>query len=299
MSLMDNIKNHINNNKVKYGIGGAAAAGIGAGTLLANNKNIVGNTIDQALYNAGVYGARGVDKFGNAIGVPTLSNGLPNVSPEEQEAANRMYNMELPNVIRPEVGQILGASKEFIHESSGLMESILMESILMDKIVNILNESVNMNSPKNRNTFFRRAIRLAPEHSLPQNAGFIGGGVGTVVGAGLGSAIPLDTENSEGETEDSNVPEAVGAIAGALYGANKFNKPAAKQAMANMKTDLYSTKIINRVAGNSTDPLSTQDRIKVLTASRLVAGRKAAMAARKRALDAQPDPTIIPPVQIG
>lgn len=290
MSLMDNIKNHINNNKVKYGIGGAAAAGIGAGTLLANNKNIVGNTIDQALYNAGVYGARGVDKFGNAIGVPTLSNGLPNVSPEEQEAANRMYNMELPNVLRPEVGQILGASKEFIHES---------ESVLMDKIVNILNESVNMNSPKNRNTFFRRAVRLAPEHSLPQNAGFIGGGVGTVVGAGLGSTVPLDTENSDGEIEDSNVPEAVGAIAGALYGANKFNKPAAKQAMANMKTDLHSTKIINRVAGNSTDPLSTQDRIKVLTASRLVAGRKAAIAARKRALDAQPEPTIIPPVQIG
>lgn len=290
MSLMDNIKNHINNNKVKYGIGGAAAAGIGAGTLLANNKNIVGNTIDQALYNAGVYGARGVDKFGNAIGVPTLSNGLPNVSPEEQEAANRMYNMELPNVIRPEVGQILGASKEFIHES---------ESVLMDKIVNILNESVNMNSPKNRNTFFRRAVRLAPEHSLPQNAGFIGGGVGTVVGAGLGSTVPLDTENSDGEIEDSNVPEAVGAIAGALYGANKFNKQAAKQAMANMKTDLHSTKIINRVVGNSTDPLSTQDRIKVLTASRLVAGRKAAIAARKRALDAQPEPTIIPPVQIG
>lgn len=290
MSLMDNIKNHINNNKVKYGIGGAAAAGIGAGTLLANNKNNVGNTIDQALYNAGAYGARGVDKFGNAIGVPTLSNGLPNVSPEEQEAVNRMYNMELPNVLRPEVGHILGASKEFIHES---------ESGLMDKIVNILNESVNMNSPKNRNTFFRRAVRLAPEHSLPQNAGFIGGGVGTVVGAGLGSTIPLDTENSEGEIEDSNVPEAVGAIAGALYGANKFNKPAAKQAMANMKTDLHSTKIINRVAGNSTAPLSTQDRIKVLTASRLVAGRKAAMAARKRALDAQPEPTIIPPVQIG
>lgn len=289
MSLMDNIKNHINNNKVKYGIGGAAAAGIGAGTLLANNKNIVGNTIDQALYNARVYGARGVDKFGNAIGVPTLSNGLPNVSPEEQEAANRMYNMELPNVIRPEVGQILGASKEFIHESSGLM----------DKIVNILNESVNMNSPKNRNTFFRRAVRLAPEHSLPQNAGFIGGGVGTVVGAGLGSTVPLDTENSDGEIEDSNVPEAVGAIAGALYGANKFNKPAAKQAMANMKTDLHSTKIINRVASNSTDPLSTQDRIKVITASRMVAGRKAAIAARKRALDAQPEPTIIPPVQIG
>ena len=289
MSLMDNIKNHINNNKVKYGIGGAAAAGIGAGTLLANNKNNVGNTIDQALYNAGVYGARGVDKFGNAIGVPTLSNGLPNVSPEEQEAANRMYNMELPNVIRPEVGQILGASKEFIHESSGLM----------DKIVNILNESVNMNSPKNRNTFFRRAVRLAPEHSLPQNAGFIGGGVGTVVGAGLGSTVPLDTENSDGEIEDSNVPEAVGAIAGALYGANKFNKPAAKQAMANMKTDLHSTKIINRVASNSTDPLSTQDRIKVITASRMVAGRKAAIAARKRALDAQPEPTIIPPVQIG
>ena len=289
MSLMDNIKNHINNNKVKYGIGGAAAAGIGAGTLLANNKNIVGNTIDQALYNAGVYGARGVDKFGNAIGVPTLSNGLPNVSPEEQEAANRMYNMELPNVIRPEVGQILGASKEFIHESSGLM----------DKIVNILNESVNMNSPKNRNTFFRRAVRLAPEHSLPQNAGFIGGGVGTVVGAGLGSTVPLDTENSDGEIEDSNVPEAVGAIAGALYGANKFNKPAAKQAMANMKTDLHSTKIINKITSNSTDPLSTQDRIKVITASRMVAGRKAAIAARKRALDAQPEPTIIPPVQIG
>lgn len=291
MSIMDNIKNHIQNNKVKYGVTGAGVAGIGAGTLLANNHNTVSNNVEQALYNAGAYGARGIDKFGNAIGIPTLSNGLPNVSPEEQEAANRLYNMNLPDTIRPEVGQLLNSSKDFIHEST--------QSGLMDKIVTVLNESINMNNPNTRNKFFRRAIKLAPEYSLPQNAGFIGGGVGTVVGAGLGSTIPLDTENSNGDMEDSNVPEAVGAIAGALYGANKFNKPAAKQAMANMKTDLHSAKVLNRVTGNSDAPLSTQERLKVVAAGRIVAARKAADAARKRAIDAQPNPTIVPSVQIG
>jgi len=129
MSIMDNIKNHIQNNKVKYGVTGAGVAGIGAGTLLANNHNTVSNNVEQALYNAGAYGARGIDKFGNAIGIPTLSNGLPNVSPEEQEAANRLYNMNLPDAIRPEVGQLLNSSKDFIHEStqSGLMDKTKLE----------------------------------------------------------------------------------------------------------------------------------------------------------------------------
>lgn len=289
MPLLDNIKSHIQANRGKYG----TAAGIGAGVAATKmiDPNTLSNGVDQALYNAGVYGARGINVVGNAVGVPTLSNGLPNVSQAEQDAVNKFYNYNLPEQIRPEVGTLLNASKEYINESS-----------LMDKIIDILNESVNMNSTSNRNKFFRRAVKLTPEYSQGKNAGFIGGGVGSVVGAGLGSTLPvseINTDDGIPSIDESNVPEAVGAVLGGIVGATKMNNPKVKQAMGNLKTDLVSAKILNRVTGNSTEPLSNQDRSKVFTAARMVAAKKAADAARKRALDAQPNPVIIPPVQIS
>ena len=290
MPLLDNIKSHIQANRGKYG----TAAGIGAGVAATKmiDPNTLSNGVDQALYNAGVYGARGINAIGNTVGVPTLSNGLPNVSQAEQDAVNKFYNYNLPEQIRPEVGTLLNASKEYINESS-----------LMDKIIGILNESINMNSTTNRNKFFRRAVKLTPEYSQNKNAGFIGGGVGSVVGAGIGSTLPVNElntdENGIPSTEESNVPEAVGAVLGGIAGAAKMNNPKVKQAMGNLKTDLVSAKILNRVTGNSTEPLSNQDRSKVFTAARMVAVKKAADAARKRALDAQPNPVIIPPVQIA
>lgn len=289
MPLLDNIKSHIQANRGKYG----TAAGIGAGVAATKmiDPNTLSNGVDQALYNAGVYGARGINAIGNTVGVPTLSNGLPNVSQAEQDAVNKFYNYNLPEQIRPEVGTLLNASKEYINESS-----------LMDKIVGILNESVNMNSTSNRNKFFRRAVKLTPEYSQGKNAGFIGGGVGSVVGAGLGSTLPvseINTDDGIPSIDESNVPEAVGAVLGGIVGATKMNNPKVKQAMGNLKTDLVSAKILNRVTGNSTEPLSNQDRSKVFTAARMVAAKKAADAARKRALDAQPNPVIIPPVQIS
>lgn len=289
MPLLDNIKSHIQANRGKYG----TAAGIGAGVAATKmiDPNTLSNGVDQALYNAGVYGARGINAIGNTVGVPTLSNGLPNVSQAEQDAVNKFYNYNLPEQIRPEVGTLLNASKEYINESS-----------LMDKIIDILNESVNMNSTSNRNKFFRRAVKLTPEYSQGKNAGFIGGGVGSVVGAGLGSTLPvseINTDDGIPSIDESNVPEAVGAVLGGIVGATKMNNPKVKQAMGNLKTDLVSAKILNRVTGNSTEPLSNQDRSKVFTAARMVAAKKAADAARKRALDAQPNPVIIPPVQIS
>lgn len=299
MPIMDNIKNHIQANRGKYG----TALGIGTGVVATKmiNPNILSNGIDQSLYNAGVYGARGVNAVGNAVGIPSLSNGLPNVTQEEQDAVNKFYNYNLPEQIRPEVGTLLNASKEYIHESESWGDS--GESKLMNKIIGILNESINMNSTTNRNKFFRRAVKLTPEYSQNKNAGFIGGGVGSVVGAGIGSTLPVNElnidENGIPSTEESNVPEAVGAIIGGIAGAARMNNPKVKQAMGNLKTDLVSAKILNRVTGNSTEPLSNQDRSKVFTAARIVAAKKAADAARKRALDAQPNPVIIPPVQIA
>ena len=298
MPLLDNIKSHIQANRGKYG----TAAGIGAGVAATKmiDPNTLSNGVDQALYNTGVYGARGINAVGNAVGIPTLSNGLPNVSQAEQDAVNKFYNYNLPEQIRPEVGTLLNASKEYINESESWGDS--GESKLMDKIVEILNESVNINSTSNRNKFFRRAVKLTPEYSQGKNAGFIGGGVGSVVGAGLGSTLPvseINTDDGVPSVDESNVPEAVGAVLGGIVGASKMNNPKVKQAMGNLKTDLVSAKILNRVTGNSTEPLSNQDRNKVFTAARIVAAKKAADAARKRALDAQPNPVIIPPVQIA
>lgn len=227
MPLLDNIKSHIQANRGKYG----TAAGIGAGVAATKmiDPNTLSNGVDQALYNAGVYGARGINAIGNTVGVPTLSNGLPNVSQAEQDAVNKFYNYNLPEQIRPEVGTLLNASKEYINESS-----------LMDKIIDILNESVNMNSTSNRNKFFRRAVKLTPEYSQGKNAGFIGGGVGSVVGAGLGSTLPvseINTDDGIPSIDESNVPEAVGAVLGGIVGATKMNNPKVKQAMGNFSTN--------------------------------------------------------------
>lgn len=113
--MFSKVKQHISNNRGKYGTAVGAGAAYGASQIptVADNAPILAN---QAIYNGMVKGNNLLQSGKEAIGM----NAGPKVNQDEIDMVNGYYNSPLAKVYNPTPGQMIqagNATNEFINDT--------------------------------------------------------------------------------------------------------------------------------------------------------------------------------------